>query len=325
MARPQKQGLDYFSLDVKMNDEAEIIEAEHGLVGFAILIKLFQKIYSEGYFYEWGDKEQILFSGKVSVDRNLVTTIVNDCIKWSIFDQKMYEKYNILTSRRIQNQYFTAVYRRVGVEVVEEYLLVDVSDKANLLTVTVSDDRNSATTIVNDSENEDVTNVSDVKSTQSKVKESKVNKSKEKNYDGDSLMQIKNLRSRYSEEQLKIIDNYLDILRWTRKHGKIADSVILKIYQEWEKFNPVVVIYALEVYVNNPKHHDKKENYCYGIMRNTTMEEIESKKQGNVKQAQIQQPPKTKTKFHLAKSRGDKYSAEELEQLILSNQKNRRI
>ncbi len=35
------------------------------------------------------------------------------------------------------------------------------------------------------------------------------------------------------------------------------------------------------------------------------------------------QPQKIKTKFHLAKSRGDKYTAEELETLILSNQKKR--
>ncbi|QUH21452.1 replication protein [Alkaliphilus sp. B6464] len=39
---------------------------------------------------------------------------------------------------------------------------------------------------------------------------------------------------------------------------------------------------------------------------------------------QRNQPPKPKTKFHLAKSRGDKYSADELEQLILNNQKKRR-
>lgn len=38
---------------------------------------------------------------------------------------------------------------------------------------------------------------------------------------------------------------------------------------------------------------------------------------------QTTQPPKQKTKFHLAKSRGDKYTAEELEALILNNQKNR--
>ena len=87
-------------------------------------------------------------------------------------------------------------------------------------------------------------------------------------------MQIKNLRSRYSEEQSKVIDEYFDILRWTRKNGRIADSVILKIYQEWERYPIPKVIYALKVYINNPKYHDKRENYCYGIMRNVTADEI---------------------------------------------------
>lgn len=91
-------------------------------------------------------------------------------------------------------------------------------------------------------------------------------------------LQIENLRNRYLEEQLKVIDEYFDVLRWTRKNGKIADSVILKIYKEWEKFKPDTVIYGLKVYINNPKHHDKKENYCYGIMRNATAEEVASNK-----------------------------------------------
>lgn len=90
------------------------------------------------------------------------------------------------------------------------------------------------------------------------------------------LSQISNLRARYSLNDLQIIDEYFDILRWTRKNGKIADSVIRKIYQEWEKFSIPKVIHALKVYTNNPRHHDKKENYCYGIMRNTNMDEIEN-------------------------------------------------
>lgn len=90
-------------------------------------------------------------------------------------------------------------------------------------------------------------------------------------------LQIENLRNRYLEEQLKVIDEYFDILRRTRKNGKIADSVILKIYKEWEKFKPDTVIYGLKVYINNPKYHDKKENYCYGIMRNATAEEVAKK------------------------------------------------
>lgn len=80
-----------------------------------------------------------------------------------IFNQKMYEKYNILTSRRIQNHYVTATYKRVNVEVIKEYLLIDVSDRTNLNIITVSDDGNEDTTIDTDD-----------KSTQSKVKESKV-------------------------------------------------------------------------------------------------------------------------------------------------------
>lgn len=103
------------------------------------------------------------------------------------------------------------------------------------------------------------------------------NEDEEKNEEKEKIkppLQIKNLRLRYLESQLKVIDEYFDILKWTRKHGKIADSVILKIYTEWEKFKPDTVIYGLNVYINNPKYHDKRENYCYAIMRNSTAEEV---------------------------------------------------
>jgi hypothetical protein len=87
-------------------------------------------------------------------------------------------------------------------------------------------------------------------------------------------MQIENLRQRYAQDALTIIDEYFEILRFTRRGGQIADSVILKIYKEWENFRPDVVEYALKLYIDNPKHHDKKENYCYGIMRNATAEQV---------------------------------------------------
>jgi hypothetical protein len=90
----------------------------------------------------------------------------------------------------------------------------------------------------------------------------------------NSSLQIKNLRLRYSETQLKVIDEYFDILRWTRKHGRIADSVIIKIYEKWEEFKPDRVVYGLGVYINNPKYHDKKEQYCYAIIRNAKDEEV---------------------------------------------------
>ena len=43
MARPQKEGLDYFPFDVDMDqdDKVALIEAKHGITGFGVVVKLF--------------------------------------------------------------------------------------------------------------------------------------------------------------------------------------------------------------------------------------------------------------------------------------------
>ena len=41
MARPTKAGLDYFELDCHMDEKVELIEAEFGLKGFAVIVKLY--------------------------------------------------------------------------------------------------------------------------------------------------------------------------------------------------------------------------------------------------------------------------------------------
>jgi len=84
-------------------------------------------------------------------------------------------------------------------------------------------------------------------------------------------------RQRYNAEQLKIIDNFFDLLKYTRRAGKIADSVRLKIYESWEKYEVQRIIYGLNVYIDNPNLHDKKESYVLGIIRNSTAEEISRK------------------------------------------------
>ena len=40
-------GITYFPLDVHMDDNIELIEAEFGLTGFAVIVKLYQKIYGD--------------------------------------------------------------------------------------------------------------------------------------------------------------------------------------------------------------------------------------------------------------------------------------
>ena len=173
MGRPNKVGLEYFSLDVKMDDEVELIKAQHGIKGFGILITMFQTIYADkGYYRKWNKRNQLLFSNKVSDDVNSITTIIDDCINWDIFDKVMYENYNILTSRRIQKQYIGATYKRTEVEIIEEYLLIKKNNRENITYITVSDNGNL-----------DTTNVSDGKSTQSiRIKDKDKNKDKNKEH-----------------------------------------------------------------------------------------------------------------------------------------------
>ena len=139
MARPQKSGIDYFPLDVDMDqdDKVLLIEAKHKITGFAVLMKLLMKIYKEGYFYKWTEREQLLFSSRISVDTDLVIDIVNDCIKWDLFSPNMYRKYSILTSSGIQKRYIEAISRRKEITLIAEYLVIEIPESSDKLTVNI--------------------------------------------------------------------------------------------------------------------------------------------------------------------------------------------
>lgn len=127
-----KVGIGSFLLDCHTNDNISEIEAEYGVKGFAVVVRLWQKIYSEkGYYCEWVERSPLLFltnwfGGNSGVTVNLITDIVERCLKNGIFDAGMYGKYSILTSHRIQEQYFDVIKRRSGILVKKEYLLISV-------------------------------------------------------------------------------------------------------------------------------------------------------------------------------------------------------
>ena len=129
MARPLKDGVDYFPFDVVLDEKFDLIEAEFGLKGFAVIIKLYQRVYSRGYYCEWTDEVALLFNKQcgLSEGNNVVSEIVSAAIKRGIFDKNMFDKYRILTSKGIQNRYFEAVARRKCVNVNKQYLLIDVT------------------------------------------------------------------------------------------------------------------------------------------------------------------------------------------------------
>lgn len=127
--RSFKDGLDYFSMDVHLDDKFQLIEAEFGLKGFAVVVKLFQKIYGGlGYYCEWNDEVSLLFRSKLGLGGNDVSEIVSAAVRRGIFDERLLKTYRILTSSGIQKRYFEATERRKHVQAIEEYLLLDISN-----------------------------------------------------------------------------------------------------------------------------------------------------------------------------------------------------
>ena len=177
MARPIKNGLDYFPMDVVCNDKIELIEAEFGLTGFATVVKLFQKIYGErGYYCEWTDEVALLFGKKNGLGSNVVSEIVGASIKRGIFDKNLFDKYGILTSVGVQKRYFEAVSRRKQIEVKEEYLLISYTQFSdNVSKSSVNVDINSLNVSNNPQRKEKKSKVNQSKVNQSKVEESKEN------------------------------------------------------------------------------------------------------------------------------------------------------
>lgn len=196
MARPNKQGVDYFPLDVHLDDKFKFIEIKYKLEGFAILIKLMQKIYSCGYWYKWTDDEALLFSDEIRTEYELVQNVVNECLSRNVFDGILYEKYSILTSKGIQKRYKEIIRRRKDVEVIEEYLLIDNNFGVN--------------DVINPSE----LRHNDDKSTQSKVKESKVKENKNIYAEFVSLTEkeFNSLVEKFGEsptrKMIDVLDNY---------------------------------------------------------------------------------------------------------------------
>lgn len=184
MARPKKIGLDYFPMDVDMDqdDKIYLVKAEYGWEGFAIVVKLLMEIYSEGYFLEWDERKLKIFSRKNLFDSDVVNGVINVCLSEELFEETTYEKYGILTSKGIQTRYLEATTRRREIILINEFLLIDVNADNNPKVKLVNVDINSQSNEVKGDSNPQ----SKVK--ESKGKESKVNQttSEEKPVDDDA-------------------------------------------------------------------------------------------------------------------------------------------
>ena len=285
MARPQKQGLDYFPLDTVFDTNMELIEAEYGLTGFAVVVKLWQKIYAEcGYYCEWTDEVALLFAKRNNVGGNAVSEIITAAIKRGIFDKDLYDKYSILTSAGIQKRYFGAVNRRVQIEIKEEYLLVPYTQN------TENVDKNE----INVNTNEVNVNINP----QTKVKDKKVEEIK-KDYKKLNNNDVALIKSTY-EASIGMLS------------PKVAETLI-----SWlDSVDVSLIIYAIEAAV---EYGAKKPAYIYAILQNQFNNGCTTKEQAIEAEQKQKEKKVKKNTFQDYNSDGYEYEMEQLKKKIGEN------
>lgn len=162
MARPTKQGLNYFPLDVDFFDDEKIefVNSRFGLKGEAISVRLLCKIYRNGYFMEFNEDTALLFAKRVGGDcqHSLVKDVVYELVKRGFFDKTIFEQFGVLTSNGIQKRYLQACMesKRKNFKINPKFEINPLSGGETPLTP-------------------EETPLTGGESTQSKVKESKVN------------------------------------------------------------------------------------------------------------------------------------------------------
>lgn len=107
MARPLKDGLDYFPLDVDIFSDKKIkaIRANYGADGIALYLYLLCEIYREGYFITADDDFIDCAAADLGLTADKIRQLMKFFCKRSLFDDKLFTADTILTAKSVQRRY----------------------------------------------------------------------------------------------------------------------------------------------------------------------------------------------------------------------------
>ncbi len=119
-------------------------------------------------------------------------------------------------------------------------------------------------------------------SQQSTNKEATTNKNDKNDKNSSSYKdaeEIYKLHPRYDEKQIQTIRDYWEVIKFTRKTGKVALSIIATEMDYWEQFTADIVVESLQTHID--KYQSKPEEYTRGIMRGKKKELENGRASGN--------------------------------------------
>lgn len=187
MARPARKGLDYFPMDVGFlrDKKVRLLRAEYGAPSVLFVLYVLCKVYEgDGYFLKWDKDEALIAADELRESPTYISEVLQGCLSRSLFDERVFQMFGVLTSAGIQRRYLRSCEKRDDIEIFHEYWLLDVEDKkdvpacirAKLTLLEVSGGKNPVNSPGNP--------VNSPGNPESKVKESKVKQSKGKEMTG---------------------------------------------------------------------------------------------------------------------------------------------
>lgn len=176
MARPRKQGLDYFPLDVDIfqDKKIRILKAKYGVDGFAIYVYLLCEIYKNGYYLKADDDFICIMADDLRMSSNKVNQVLNFLLERSLFNGKLFQSDKVLTSESIQRRFQLAVKERAKKTPVQVngFWLLEKEETETFIQVN---------SFLNNSwKNDSYSRKNDYYSQEKSIKESKVKKSRVK-------------------------------------------------------------------------------------------------------------------------------------------------
>lgn len=230
MARPRKEGVAYFSLDVDFfsDKKIKILKARYGADGITLYIYLLCEIYKNGYYLEVDDDFQFIISDDLNMNCDKVKQVLAFLLERSLFDRKLFQSDAVLTSAGIQRRFQLMVKSRAVKNPIQikDYWLLSEEETEPFIQVNSFLDysSNNNDNSMNNSENNTFNSVkNDTK--KSKVKESKENESKEKKNIGTAVPE------RFSEPELE--DAFQLFITCRKQNGqKLSEDQIRLLREE---------------------------------------------------------------------------------------------
>jgi len=281
MARPLKNGLDYFPLMTSYYNNEKLLDLtlEYGYLSEIVYIRILANVYQHGYYMEMSEKTLVKLirrqlGGTKTPSSELLARIIRNIGELGLLDNNL-KNQGVVTSIGIQRQFILSTKRRKNVDISKYWLLDDAEmQKLKVFLKTSSNE----ISVDNNLVNVDSNSINVYRSTQSKSK-SKREKKRESLKDKEDIF----------DKEKSSIDTYQSQISFYPKRLSFLTTVLIKnkvidIYDENLEYFDSIWKEAEEEY----EFEEIKKVVFYVCKRINDSDEVILDKYGYIKKAVIE-------------------------------------